>query len=142
MTKKPRKKSKAKAGGEKQAPKHPDHALIRACILYAQAAAADKAGAEADPDGNSANYNAMCRLAPPPPSTLKGCCVRAKTVDGLEAKARVVRALIEVDQAHTGEDGELFLTLFADDVVLFLREVRGEERKLPFGRTEPAVPER
>jgi hypothetical protein len=136
MTKKPRKSAKAKKRTARKAaaPKHPDHALIRACILYAQAVAADNAGAEADPDGNCDNYNAMKnRYGPAARSSLKACCIRAETVDGLEAKARIVRPLIEIDHSHTDADGEWFLTLFADDMVRYLRScVHGEARKLPF----------
>jgi hypothetical protein len=94
--------------------KRANTALIRECVIYAQSIAAHDAGFNVDPDGN------MIHAAPlgdyhidrAHQALVKISRIPVTTAEGLQAKARIVRALEKHEEA--------FLLSFAADVKAFL----------------------
>ncbi|QTL03938.1 hypothetical protein J5J86_00740 [Aquabacter sp. L1I39] len=100
----------------KQAAK--DCALIRDCVLYAQAVAALKAGYEADPDtdGRYAGALGMRHLRRAERALERIAGREACTSSGLEAKARILPVIVSRRMGLLSDLEATLIARFADEV--------------------------
>jgi hypothetical protein len=112
-----------------------DASLIRECVAYAQSIAAFNAGFKADPDGSmkyaSKAGDYYSRRAED--ALNKMSQMKARTPEGLQAKARIISDIIGSVQ-YEGFDGSsaAFLRIFGVEVKNFLQSIVEEgwrERK-------------
>ncbi len=104
---------------------HPDRALLEHCTDYAMQIAGALGAYDIDPtDGNdfAAQIDSMCRSRAAP-SLAKATRARAKTVDGLRAKAETVRLILKNTAGGDLLEKEevAFLVSHLDDVKRFHR---------------------
>jgi hypothetical protein len=97
-------------------------ALIRECILFVQSVAAYDAGFKADPDGDYAHAARLGdrHLDRASEAFEKISRTPATTTEGLQAKARIVPALIKHAAQSMDEREEAFFLSFAADVKAYL----------------------
>ena len=120
MTKSKRKPAKRAA---KKQPKK-DFTLIRECVIYAQAVAAQSAGFAADPTGNNDHASALADIhfKRAKEALVKIARTPATTVEGLQAKARIASVVIDDSEGSIEEEEEAFFRTFAAEVKEFLAD--------------------
>ena len=120
MTKSKRKPAKRPA---KKQPKK-DFALIRECVIYAQSVAAQSAGFAADPTGNNDHASALADIyfKRAEAALLKIARTPATTVEGLQAKARIVPVMIDDNEGSIVPEEKAFFRSFAAEVKEFLAD--------------------
>lgn len=108
----------------------PDAALIRACISYAQATAAHQAAFAADPDANNTFAEGAISL----PEKHAAAALRtiaatkATTVEGLQAKARILPMILryeDADHLEISAESVAFFRSFAADVLTVSASAKG-----------------
>jgi hypothetical protein len=107
--------------------------LIKECANYAQSLAAFDAEFSADPDENKVEN--IARHADRAAAALeKIAATPAKTVEGLEAKARIVAMVIEDAHGELQKRDEQFFLSFAADVKAFLQSTIDERSRNTLGK--------
>lgn len=117
--------SKRKGSKAKRPTASKDERLINECVIFAQSVAANDAGYDADPDGNNeyatragARHSARAAAALAYISETP-----ATTAEALQAKARIIPAVIK-DAAHSmDEREEAFFLSFGADVKDYLQHI-------------------
>jgi hypothetical protein len=114
--------------------KHPDAALIAACIRYGSTIVGKEVAYEIDPNGDCAHVLALGL----PEASLAGLCRPAKTVEGILAKARVVNHCLNCPVVDADPARIEFVELLAEDIARFVGGVGLAERKVPFATRRSA----
>ena len=101
-----------------------DFALIRECVIYAQAVAAQSAGFAADPTGNNDHASALADIhfERAKAALVKIARTPATTVEGLQAKARIASVVIDDSEGSIEAEEEAFFRSFAAEVKEFLAD--------------------
>lgn len=102
-----------------------DAALIRDCVIYAQAVAAFAGGFEVDPDGDNQTAASLgARHSHRARRALANITVMpAATPQGLSAKARVAMVVLSDNATSMEVDAFRFLEVFATEANRFLRPI-------------------
>jgi hypothetical protein len=105
-----------------------DEALVTDCVLFVRWLAANEAGINADPSGNSEVANKLPNLWRKSRKALARIAgTKATTTSGLQAKARIVPYIIPDNLSCLNDDEFEFLRSFATDVSTFLERLTHAE---------------
>jgi hypothetical protein len=121
----------AASGDETVRAKRAETALIRECVIYAQSVAAWAGGFDADPDGDSAHAAPLGKshFARAEQALAKISRTPAMTAEGLQAKARIVPAIMKAAAGCVMDKEEgAFLSSFGADVKAFLEPILDDHR--------------